>query len=113
MENKHTPAPWFCKQEKPFAGVDVYAEGEYICTTSGNAKANALLIASAPELLEKCIKIVKWLNMLANAADARCINNRFETLVEANKADAKNYRTTAQDIQKVIDKATGEKGQQL
>lgn len=66
--------------------------------------ANARLIAAAPELLEKCVKITGWLNKLADAAERRCIGNRFESLVEANRADAKNYRNTANDIQKIIDK---------
>jgi hypothetical protein len=49
---KHTPEPWTVK------GYDIYAEGEYICTTSGNATANAKLIAAAPDLLENLIRIL-------------------------------------------------------
>lgn len=44
-----TPGPWVTR------GIDVYAfngTNRYICTCSGNAYANAQLIASAPDLLE-------------------------------------------------------------
>ena len=50
---KHTKGPWFVRD-----GIDVYASGEYICTTSGNAKANARFIVTAcnshDDLLEAC-----------------------------------------------------------
>lgn len=119
---KHTPGPWTIghnyhedvddkNQIEIRCIVNTWDDTGLLATVftpdSERAIANARLIAAAPELLDKCIKIVKWLNMLADAADKRCINNRLESLVEANKADAKNYRATAADIEKVITKATG------
>jgi len=52
-----THGPWVCSPQNnnPFCAWDVKAPNEvngYICTTSGNAKANAKLIAAAPDLLE-------------------------------------------------------------
>lgn len=61
MSTQYTPGPWIDKNKDiPFAGGDIYAKGEYICTTSGNAKANTALICAAPELLE-CL--IEWLEM--------------------------------------------------
>lgn len=52
---KHTPGPWIASpaSDKPFAAWHVVATSQingYICTTSGNAKADAILIASAPAM---------------------------------------------------------------
>lgn len=54
-----TPGPWIAKSDNEnniFSAWSVYAPNElngYICTTSGNCKANAELIASAPTLLKE------------------------------------------------------------
>ncbi len=70
-------------------------------------EADIKLIAAAPDLLAKCIKVSEWLNRLADAAEKRASTcDRFTSLKEANLADAKNYRTTAKDIERVINKAT-------
>ena len=51
---KHTPGPWAYEQDNPpYGGCTVTGEGEYICTTSGRALANARLIAVAPDLLRE------------------------------------------------------------
>ena len=57
MENKHTPGPWYydfdCVSTKPRReGLNIA-----LCTagnTQGQFKANAKLIAAAPDLLEAC-----------------------------------------------------------
>jgi hypothetical protein len=61
MEAKHTPGPWFVKEQNNTMNA-VWSNKRYICTayTGGainkpgikQALANARLIASAPELLE-------------------------------------------------------------
>ena len=130
MLTKHTPGPWHLQlvEEWPF-GVKVLAGEKEILSQSAfchsseqktrrdcelgigfeykndtfttraeavasikEQDANARLIAAAPELLEKCEKIVAWLDRLAN---------------QANEADAKNYRKTAEDVRKTIHKAEG------
>lgn len=120
---QHTPGPWAVWQTQ-LGETAIKAESRpsgkvgHVCTlpmlsmhtvSMDEYHANARLIAAAPELLEKCKKIAAWLHRLADAADKRCINNRFETLVQANMADAKNYRITAADIERVIAKATNQK----
>ncbi len=51
---KHTPGPWFVKDD-----FDVYAPREYICTTSGNAKANASFIVTACNSHEELLNALK------------------------------------------------------
>lgn len=57
------------------------------------------LRSSPPEveaLVEASTKVRDWLIRLAEASEHRAIKNaRFSSLVEANEADAKNYRATA------------------
>jgi len=92
-----TPGPWVCSPQNnnPFCAWDVKAPNEvngYICTTSGNAKANARLIAAAPEMIELLQEILS------------CACSR----------DAGNYReiqvpyVLTESIVKAIKKATGE-----
>jgi hypothetical protein len=50
---KYTKGPW------KIEGQDIKAEGEYICTWSGN-RNNAKLIAHAPEMLEALIRIMRY-----------------------------------------------------
>lgn len=67
MSEKHTPGPWQALPPKMGAAITIYAEDGItpICTTasngspvtmamhrSGEVKANARLIAAAPELME-------------------------------------------------------------
>lgn len=107
---KHTPGPWqidygynrIIKSIGP-CFPDEYAGSTWLEVT----EADARLIAIAPELLEKCKKIVCWLDKLAARSEEAAKDRRFITLSEANQADAKNYRATADDIRAVISKATG------
>lgn len=60
----HTPGPWEARpdSENAFSAWSVYAVNDqngYICTTSGNAKADARLIAAAPDLLEALREIAE------------------------------------------------------
>ena len=66
MHNKHTPSPWEIGDEHPDTGMlRVLSKKDYICVVMpnpddeaspeenyGQAKANAALIASAPDLLK-------------------------------------------------------------
>lgn len=113
METKFTKGEWRAVEEYDGWAVRVPDKKPgtvYVCKEINQGvdggEADAKLIAAAPELFNKCKQIVAWLNKLADAAEERCKNNRFSTLVEANKADAKNYRATARDIETAIKKAT-------
>lgn len=53
---------------------------------------------TVPKLVAVAHKVEAWLLRLAKAADERAKNTTFETLVEANQADAKNYRAVARDL---------------
>ena len=68
---KHTPGPW----RTMVAGATVWSEGRLICDPSnGNAyptdehKANARLIASAPEMLEVLERALHELDSAYNGA---------------------------------------------
>ena len=125
-ERAHTSGPWFIGNitQKNLVQVmvkDSQGEEFSICDLWGGVyddsdvpltkeqKANAELIAAAPDLLEKCEKIVAWLDRLADKSSELAKDTRFVTLAEANAADAKNYRKTADDIRIVIKKARGAK----
>ena len=49
---KHTPEPWENKTPGKYKAGNIYAEGEYICTTSGNAQANAERIVACVNACE-------------------------------------------------------------
>lgn len=107
---KHTPGPWPIEREystiiKSIGPCcpDQYAGSAWLDVTEEDAR----LIAIAPKLLEKCKKIVCWLDKLAARSEEAAKDRRFITLSEAHQADAKNYRATADDIRAVISKATG------
>jgi hypothetical protein len=113
--NKHTPGPWFVTGEGLSRYVEAKINGALIqevawcgATMKDEQEDNARLIAAAPELLEKCEKIVDWLDRLAAKAEMEAKDTRFASLSAACAADAQNYRKTAADIRIVIAKATGE-----
>ena len=68
METKHTPGPWRISTANPFAvntseagiatahGIDAANYSEFFPSTE-QAKANARLIAAAPELLEALLAL--------------------------------------------------------
>jgi hypothetical protein len=70
-EAKHTPGEWIDRNAHiPHAAGEIYSGNEFICTTSGNAKANAKLIAAAPDLLEACEKLLSELRFSLNSQGA-------------------------------------------
>lgn len=50
--NKHTPAPWETIINPISLDLEVWNDKDCICVVDGDDKANAKLIATAPELLE-------------------------------------------------------------
>jgi len=116
----HTPGPWKVHTKKNGTlGIDAKEpDGSYCQPARVNGdpedkvygpttRANARLIAAAPDLLKKCQQIVAWLDKLARHSEGQAATTRFETMREACLADAKNYRATAKDVQAAIAKATG------
>jgi len=78
----HTPGPWECSPQNnnPFCAWDVKAPNEvngYICTTSGNAKANAKLIAAAPELVKELDHAIDVLDPAMSRQDIVCLRERL------------------------------------
>lgn len=84
------------------------AQGIWVDTNKAEKIANANLIAAAPEMYAKLGKIATWLEMLAARSEESLKTCRFESLNEAYRADAKNYRSTAADIRNVLRKADGQ-----
>ena len=79
-----------------------------------NSKANARLIAAAPEMHAKLEKLATWIESNAGVHEKYAANCRdFPSIVESSLADAKNYRATAKDIRKLLANAMGKprKGQ--
>jgi beta-phosphoglucomutase-like phosphatase (HAD superfamily) len=74
--SKHTPGPWHY-QEKSDAYTHIVRAGErrFITQlsqdTSGEAEANARLMAAAPELLESAKSLLIWAILAANSDNAR------------------------------------------
>ena len=65
-ETKHTPGPWDVMEGKTLLHIEtendrIHKPGISICSVPKNNKANARLIATAPELLEDHIKVCKLL----------------------------------------------------
>jgi hypothetical protein len=88
---RHTPGPWRASKTRPF---DVYsAEGRYIGTTKGNHalpehiadedKANARLIAAAPELLSMLKRIIRATDEGYDDAVWKLIELASETVSQA------------------------------
>jgi hypothetical protein len=68
---------------------------------------NIHLIAAAPEMYKKLLKIRDWLVILAEREEASAKTEKFITLREAEIHDAKVYRATIADIDTVLNKAEG------
>ncbi len=68
------------------------------------------LIASAPNLLATCERVVAWLERNADKHERHAdqYRDRFPELGEACLADAKNFRATAKSISKAIAGAKGD-----
>ena len=69
----HTQAPWENRNTSKFGPGEIYAKDEYICTTSGNAQANAEFIVKAcnahADLLEACQKGLSILKVYQHELD--------------------------------------------
>ena len=120
----HTPGPWQAKPE--MLSRDFHIAGRSPTVVKGDneiasvarpprsgagrseeAEANAHLIAAAPELYREAIQVVEWLDRLAARADENAKDTRFQSLADANAADAKNYRASAKGLRAAIAKAEG------
>lgn len=53
-------------------------------------------------MAEKLHKVANWLDRLAESSESSAKTCNFTSLVEAYKADARNYRKTAADIRSVL-----------
>lgn len=70
-ETGHTPGPWDdCSQNKDGSVVRIFAKCQYIgsigmgegCSTADQTKANASLIAAAPDLLDSLQEVIQWID---------------------------------------------------
>ncbi len=102
--------------DEPLARSEMVIYGEddqrvaEVCRTGftpyEEAQANAHLIAAAPDMYQKLIKIKKWLTMLLEDAQQHLKTERnFITLVDAWEHDIKNYKATIADIDLALAKA--------
>lgn len=107
--------PWRIDIEHPdcVAAIRADKSDTEICqiSPSDDWEACAHLIAMAPALLAKCKNIVAWLRRLEDQSRRQARDTRFETMREACEADAKNYKATADDIEKTIAQTVPEKKQ--
>jgi len=112
--SEHTPEPWFVMGPSGTdRTIDIEDADQNILVRvypsdknrSLPSEANARLIAAAPDLLAKCIKVRDYFLRLAERSEHNAQVSDFPTYGEACKADAKNWRTTARDIETVIAKA--------
>ncbi len=94
MEGKHTPGPWYYQEESDAYTHIVRGPGGYFIHqgpqfTSGESKANARLIAAAPDLLEAVEAVVE--NSCGRCEDGICnyTQNPCEPIAKARAAIAK------------------------
>lgn len=74
----HTPGPWILKPYRKDFSIGISGESEYVVTVTGMSekdKANARLIAAAPELLEACKDALESLKRLIDAEGAYRVTN--------------------------------------
>ena len=113
-QKAHTSGPWKVydqgKDDGEEYGCCVLSEtdpiADWIARDVMN-RANARLIAAAPDFYREAVRVVAWLERLAANADKHAQDTRFMTLAEANKADAKNYRASIAGLKAAIAKAEG------
>ena len=87
MDFNGTTGKWKYRYDVFEHCYDIVYDNEFICTTmSGNtkAKANALLISKAPEMLEKLVEIVNILDV--KCADG-CENKTWKGFQNGNGED--------------------------
>ena len=109
MNTKHTPGPWEMVQIGADAGqINIRHATEtgtsyvariwdiQLCEEHGDFKANARLIAAAPELLQELSRVVSWFEQFQHAQ--RVGGDMLELLQNVDLRDAKS----------AIARATGE-----
>ena len=86
MDFKGTIGKWEYRYDRFEYCYDIVSDNEFICTTvSGNtkAKANALLISKAPEMLEMLEDVVKFLaKVQAPATASLMLSNEINKLIK-------------------------------
>jgi hypothetical protein len=90
---KHTPGPWHYQENSDaythiVRGPSGYFVHQGSQHTDGVSKANALLIAAAPELLEACLEMVTAVEM-EGANGLRFFEARNSALIAIRKAEGK------------------------
>ena len=87
MDFKGTKGKWEYRYDGFEYCYDIVSDNEFICTTmSGDtkAKADALLISKAPEMLEKLSEIVNILNIKCTDG---CVNKTWGDFQNGNGED--------------------------
>lgn len=112
---EYTPGEWKVSSK----GISIVGEDEFpiaLCYPDTRLKspesltqmqANARLIAAAPDLYEKLLKVKQWVAMLLNHTEHQILTCNFITLKKALEADIKNYKVTLADIEQALAKAEG------
>jgi hypothetical protein len=80
---KHTPGPWESDRNGKIWAGGVSLADTYACARGIDYKANARLIAAAPELLEACRLIVKYDS--SDAIDGVELMINYATALDAAK----------------------------
>lgn len=108
MNTKHTPGPWALEilqggddvvalvygsdnTRSPLCIADVNE-----CPQAGEALANARLIASAPNLLRTCQKLVTWLSSIRGEDEQLVIDHGFEDGFNLTEAETVIQQATLQ-----------------
>lgn len=102
--SKHTPEPWgFCRLNKRWGiypesavndGIDYFIATTAVISNPEREKANARLIASAPDLLEALQAFVTWAE---GAEHGWACPSEIETAIRAAIAKAKGSTTSTKD----------------
>lgn len=69
-----------------------------------DANDRAVLERENARLRDALQRVILWLEKLAKQSDSQERSNRgkFDSLADANNADAKNYRATANNLRKAL-----------
>ena len=96
----HTPGPWeVCGHDVrgPYAMGDSERPGLHVCTVAGGDKANARLIAAAPEMLDLLVKLRDAGSWYSSALE-----------IDVYRKDAPDGEELEAELIALIAKATGE-----
>jgi hypothetical protein len=111
---KWTPGPWIVSSNAhcvigPHEGDET--AGIAACGMRLRApeecEANGRLIAAAPEMYTKLDKIAGWLEASAALKEKWITTCRFASINEEERTIAKNYRSSAANIRKLLSKIDG------